>query len=343
MMSKYMSLLLGLAFCISASVIVFFVRMPSASLIFVCRVMLALGAGGLIAILPQMFSFRWRGLYFGAAFVVFILLYFVNPPLRFADGVTLGRIRSIEEMEAFVDRGMYSRASVVLDKLSRHRVRYVAVPFFRGVIQKRRLKYAAAEHYFKQSLEWSRQGAENLIGVSDADILYEIGFDEEGRKRALQSIRYYDLARKAAEPKSYRKGESIFAVGRLSLAEWVKAGYPSRSALLREAINDFQTFDTEHWPGVKVKFWGAYYLACIYNVEASGASGPTQRRSDEAKERTYAAQFVEETRSLNSSEEFDLRVVVAMMFDARREALPGVPLRCNSSVNLNKYFVNISK
>lgn len=249
----------GVIFLATVLALVVIIPSPTELQIFVFRLVLALAAGGVGAVLPGFIVVRATPYArAGGALALFVMVYSFNPPgiiesrsfenyMQRAD-----RAAAAGNSEAALD--FYATAGQINPK------RWEPI-YGRGRVEFDHGSYAQAALDFSDA--FVRQGK------TDGSIAYSTSMAQEGLEQYSEEENSLMSARKLLSPDSSLSREVTFDLGRLNLIMWMKTNAPRDSPRYRNAETAFRAH-LEH-PG-SPKQWAHYHLGCLRAIRAEDTS-----------------------------------------------------------------------
>jgi tetratricopeptide (TPR) repeat protein len=270
-MEKLAAYFFGVVFVVVILTFAVFFAQPTEFQIFVFRIVLALAAAGIGAVIPGFISVN-VGPYVkaGGAIALFVIIYFLNPPAlvkgspKYDDLIRRGEAaiaaqNSADALELFSQaQKLEPEKWVAYNGLGR-------VNFSNG-------NYAAALENLKIAFEKGdkRDGAQ-LIGI---------GLAQDGLRRYDAARDSYSSALSLLSSDSFLANDARFSRGLMSLLLWLQGGAPKQSAQWSASEQDFNSYlENQRGP----KHWAHYHLACLYGTNSQDVNLTPEARGVQAQ------------------------------------------------------------
>jgi tetratricopeptide (TPR) repeat protein len=324
----------GTVFVVVLLFIAFVTPMPSDFQIFVYRVVMALAAAGIGAIIPGFIVVNISNFVrAGGAIACFVVVYLVNPPTLASQ-----QLRSQSYFD-LMDRGesslaygnttqakhLFSAAADISPDASLPYLKLASAYFDGGEFESAKLNYRMA---FDKS------------DPKDATLLYGAALSEEALNELTTAVSTFEGISKTVHSDREYYSDVIFSIGQLKLKLWQQN--ISDLSLYQAALNNFKTFLEPS--GGTPKYWAHYHLACLYAMRGTIESVQKNKLAfnnmaiDELK---AAAQGVKASRSQKA--DLHMRMLVQVFSGAIENWAPGNPVICPALQALSKEQYPIEK
>ena len=250
----------GVVFVIVILVFAVFFPSPTRFQIFVFRVVLALAAGGVGAILPGFIIVNVGNFVrAGGALALFAAVYLINPPALILDGTKYADLmRRAETALARNDHAnalhLYSAAQAENPETWQAYHGIARAHFARG-------NYAAASENLRIAFDKE--------GRTDGTLLYGLGLAYDGQGDHAAAEKAYSNALAHLPGDSRIANNTRFSRGLMRLLMWQTNEAPLQSTLYDSALQDFASFQQNR---LEPQHWAYYHIACLYAVRSTDPS-----------------------------------------------------------------------
>jgi hypothetical protein len=268
-------------------------------LFFICRVILALAAAGVAAVIPGFLQIQWlQHLGAGSKFVirgvgaiaVFIIVYMINPPaqaIRLSYDSGLDRCRSA--IGTLPGDPSASAGIVCMSLMTTDPARW------EGYYELGRLNYALGNYSLakdnvqdalkwlakKNSIEIAAANSDDLKQASPTDVIQVMylasmvhaGLEDYPTGRHALQIVAGLTGQTGAVPDQRMNTEATVGLAALWLAEWLKSNGDTGAPAFINAKQLFMALDREPHTDPILAGWVQYYLACTLANEARFRAG----------------------------------------------------------------------
>lgn len=292
---------------------------PTATTFFVFRVVLALAAAGIGAVLPGLLVVHVGKLVrAGGALALFVLIYLINPPALVAppDADTVARAEI-----ALASGNTSSAMSLFSEALTYNPTNWRAQS---GLARSyyARSDYSSARDGFQKAIELSKKSEWSpIVGLSMA---------QEGANDIAGAISTLAMAAPLLKPGDPASDDILFDEARLLVKKWLGDEAPKITPTYSRASASIEEFlKRKAYPD----HWALYHLACL---RATAAQDPSLNEDDSTKLRNEAANLLKDSvAKLNRYESAKAQVQREMMqtllvTGLQRQLKPGEPIACKA-------------
>ncbi|WP_119418509.1 hypothetical protein [Desertibaculum subflavum] len=283
----------GSVFSLVLLALAFFVRDPTDLAVFVTRVVMALAAAGIGAVLPGLLHVEIKSIPGVAvrgsgALALGALVYLVNPPALVQHSK---QVRSaLFDVQFALARGNTDWAAGKLQEISRLLPNCPDVTYLQGIVSRQRGQLDIAKHYFDAVSSAAATAEPCFVAVAPAEIAYQRALLADLQGDAARASTEIEMVLRTATPGTTLYGDALYERGRLRLLLAMQAMARDEPAWSRDAAqieSDFRAFLDGSWPGIDHKHWAKYHLACLHaHLAGSDLASP---RAEQARQ--WAAAF----------------------------------------------------
>lgn len=325
----------GTTFCIVLLVLAFAIKEPSNLAVFVTRVILALSAAGIGAVIPGILNVAITAIpgvavRSGGALALGSLVYLVNPPALVQQSKQIRS--SLMDVQFALARQNLDWAAGKMAEIARILPKCPDVTYLQGVIERKRGHFAIAQEYFSEA-EVKEISSESCdIALEPAEISYQqaLIFDEEGKiDQAIEKMRQ---VKRLSVAGSTLYGDSLFEIGRLSLLLLTqqKPQRPENDRLVSDIEQSFTNFLDGQWPGILEKHWAKYHLACLHaHIDCRAEACSNLGRFNT---KYWINQFISEIQTVSVESKNFARYWLWLDQSGFYEYAAGSPVRCMQTI-----------
>jgi tetratricopeptide (TPR) repeat protein len=328
--------LFGAGFCAAILILAVFYPNPSMELAFILRVVLAVAVaavGSVIfdAIWPGQNRTRGAG-----GLAIAGLVYFANPQLLLSDLLDKKASNSVAEGKYLLSRANYTQALERFREAQQESSSPRAdVSFYLGVIEEANGHLSSAIAYFRTAREIGRRSKYAPATVSDADISFELGYSEAEEGDYSQAVDDYKECLNAKSPNRWLAQDAAFELGKVSLQLALQKADPLR---FKEALGWLRQAQKPSWPHQQAEIWGNYFASCALMGLEQSSSNDIERRSSHVAQVEAADAFDKQVSGLQGQRLYEFQVISALVINRPHSEWPSLPIKCQSQIDLTRYF-----
>lgn len=257
---RILAFVFGVVFLAVILIIAIVIPNPSEFQIFVFRIVLAIAAAGIGAVVPGFISVNIpKYIRAGGAIALFVLIYLYNPPALITDFTPFEE--SILRAEAALAADNHTAAFTFFEKANQAKPKSWIPYGGLARVDYRRGNFTTSLQYFQKAFE--------LMGKKDGSIAYNIAMTQEALGQYEQAGRTLSLAEELMPNNLQLTLDVVYDLGIINLILWLNSDAPKDTQQYGDAMLKFQNFlERRGFPS----HWALYHLACLNSRRSEDVS-----------------------------------------------------------------------